>query len=54
VVALARLALAHGGAFGLAVELGAAVAITVLLIWALWKGRRATDNDEGRPDERPS
>ncbi len=41
--------LAHGGTAGLIVEAGAAVAITVLLIWALWKSRRAANDDGGGP-----
>jgi hypothetical protein len=45
--ALARLALAHGGTAGLIVEAGAAVAIGLLMVWALWKARKASENDEG-------
>ena len=44
--------LAHGGVVGLVVEVGGAVALALLMLWALWRGRRAPDepeNDEGRP-----
>jgi hypothetical protein len=47
--------LAHGGAIGLAIEIGVAVALAGLMVWALWKGRRVNDeNEEGRSGERPS
>jgi hypothetical protein len=40
--------LAHGGTVGLAAEVGTAVALTVLMVWALWKSRQSGDgNDEG-------
>lgn len=48
--ALARLIpLAHGGTIGLVTEIGTAVALTVLMVWALWKSRHGGDeeNDEG-------
>ena len=38
--------LAHGGTVGLAAEIGTAVALTVLMVWALWKSR-GDGNDEG-------
>jgi hypothetical protein len=47
VAAVAGIALAHGGTAGLIVEAGAAVAIGVLMVWALWKARKASENDEG-------
>jgi hypothetical protein len=42
-------ALAHGGAVGLAFEIGAAAAMALLLAWAVWKGRHGDHDDEGRP-----
>jgi hypothetical protein len=41
--------LAHGGTAGLIVEAGAAVAVGALMVWALWKARKASENDEGSP-----
>jgi hypothetical protein len=39
---------AHGGTAGLVTEIGTAVALTVLMGWALWKSRQGGDgNDEG-------
>jgi hypothetical protein len=47
--------LAHGGTVGLMIEIGTAAALGALMIWALWKGRRTSDqDDDGRPEERPS
>jgi FtsZ-interacting cell division protein ZipA len=31
------------------IEAAAAVAITALLLWALWRNRRAHESDEGGP-----
>ena len=47
--------LAHGGTAGLVMEIGTAVALTVLMGWALWKSRHGRDNEEngGRSNERP-
>lgn len=42
--------LAHGGAVGLAVEAGAAVAVAAVLLWAAWKSRR---DDDGNGERRP-
>lgn len=54
-VALSGLVVAHGGTVGLIGEVGSALAITALMLWALWKNRRAREHDdEGRSDERPS
>jgi hypothetical protein len=39
---------AHGGTIGLAGEVGLAVAITLLLLWALWKSRQRQDRDDER------
>jgi hypothetical protein len=39
--------LAHGGTVGLVVEIGAAVALGVLMVWALWKGRHGGGEEEG-------
>jgi hypothetical protein len=49
VAALAGLIpLAHGGTIGLVTEIGTAVALTVLMVWALWKSRHGGDgNGEG-------
>lgn len=45
--------LAHGGTVGLVIEIATAVAIGGLMVWALWKGRRAGDENEGgRSEER--
>jgi hypothetical protein len=42
--------LAHGGTVGLAIEIGTAVALGGLMIWALWKGRRVREeNEEEKP-----
>jgi hypothetical protein len=51
VAALAGLIpLAHGGTIGLVTEIGTAVALAVLMVWALWKSRHGGDgNDEGPP-----
>jgi hypothetical protein len=47
--------LAHGGTVGLVIEIGTAAALGALMIWALWKGRRVSDQDEeGRSERRPS
>jgi hypothetical protein len=42
--------LAHGGTVGLVTEIGTAVALTVLMVWALWRSRHGGDgNEEDRP-----
>jgi hypothetical protein len=41
--------LAHGGTIGLLIEVGVAVALGALMLWALWKGRRAGEEEEGPP-----
>lgn len=47
--------LAHGGTIGLVTEIGTAVALAVLMVWALWKSRhaRSEENGGGRSEERP-
>jgi hypothetical protein len=40
---------AHGGTVGLVTEIGTAVALTVLMGWALWKSRHAGDGDDEGP-----
>ena len=47
--ALQGLTLAHGGAAGLIVEGAAGIAITVLMIWSLWKARKAHEDGDGDP-----
>ena len=41
--------LAHGGTVGLVTEIGTAVALTVLMVWALWKSRQGGDGNGNGP-----
>jgi FtsZ-interacting cell division protein ZipA len=41
------LTLAHGGVYGLVIEAAGLIAITALLLWAMWRNRRAHESDEG-------